>query len=69
MFIPGILWNEAIDHLGIDNPIELKEDVQILNGYWDDNDDLKFMMDYNHTKKEEILLWVDKVCSQQKESN
>lgn len=61
LFVPGTLWNEAIRHLGIDNPIEIKEDVQIMNGYWDDNDDLKFILEHNYTKKEEILSWVDKV--------
>lgn len=43
LLVPGPLWEKAIQQLGVNNQIEIKENVEIMNTSWG-NGDLKFSL-------------------------
>lgn len=57
--VPGETWNNAINQLGPNNPIEIRDSVQILNGAWNGNK-LIFTYEYNMMNVDECSKWLDK---------
>lgn len=58
LLVPGSLWDHAIENLGPYNSVEIKDNVQTMNSYWDGND-LSYFPSYSYMRKEEILLWLN----------
>jgi hypothetical protein len=57
LLIPGRLWDSAMAKLGPENNVQLLEGVQIMNGYWQNNE-LKYNVTYNITKPSEFGRWL-----------
>jgi hypothetical protein len=63
ILIPGKTWDAAMANLGPNNPIEIKEGVQVMNATWDD-DTNKFVpmskFEFNWNVAENFGLWLKK---------
>ncbi len=57
LLIPGRLWDSAMAKLGPENNVQLLEGVQIMNGYWQNNE-LKYNVRYNIQKPSEFGKWL-----------
>lgn len=58
LLIPGKLWDTAMQHLGPNNPIKIKEGVQIFNAEWDTPDDFIYTRTYNYLDPEDYAKWI-----------
>ncbi|CAH6420776.1 Hypothetical protein HVR_LOCUS1288 [uncultured virus] len=57
LLVPGRTWDSAMANLGPKNPIEIKDGVQIMNAYWND-DKLEYSQKYDIRKPEEFVKWL-----------
>ena len=63
LLVPGPRWNEAMAHLGPNNPISLIEGTQVMNAVWK-NGKLEYVGGFDSTKAEGILAWVRHAINQ-----
>lgn len=64
LLVPGPLWDHSMKNLVSDNSTKIKDEkiqseIQIMNGYHDDEDKLKFTFKYHTLKKTDVLLWLN----------
>lgn len=57
LLVPGRLWDRAMSNLGPTNSVQLKEGVQVMNGYWDNNE-LKFQPNYDTRTPDAFVNWL-----------
>lgn len=57
LLVPGHTWDSAMANLGIKNPVEIKDGVQIMNAVWKGSD-LTYEQKYDIRKPEDFAKWL-----------
>lgn len=64
LLVPGPLWDKAMSRLGPNNPIELRDGVQILNWAWN-GDRIIYVPEYDIRSVDQCCKWIDRAIFNQ----
>lgn len=65
--VPGVVWDDAMANLGPDNPVIIKDGVQIFNGFWNSENPsrVKHELKYDPLRSEGWVRWLKSALEQE----